>query len=92
MNMMRQIHNWCESIAEKRSVLKLCSVEAMPSGWSVEQDEDLLVVVDQFGLDNLSSNINQRPAFQNVRYMGIFIDFGFFVFVFISSFVTFFCC
>lgn len=66
MNMMRQIHNWCENFPSKRSALKLCSLEAMPSGWTTEQDEDLLLVVDQFGLDNLSTSVRQRPAFKNV--------------------------
>lgn len=66
MNMMRQIHDWRESLPDRRGLLKLCSNEAMPSGWSVEQDEELFRVVDEHGLDSISANIVNRPAFQKV--------------------------
>ncbi|VDK75980.1 unnamed protein product [Litomosoides sigmodontis] len=66
MNMMRQIHDWRESLTDRRTLLKLCSNEAMPSGWSVEQDEELFKVVDEHGLDNIAANILNRTAFQKV--------------------------
>lgn len=66
MNMMRQIHDWRESLTDRRALLKLCSNEAMPSGWSVEQDEELFKVVDEHGLDNIAANILNRTAFQKV--------------------------
>lgn len=66
MNMMRQIHDWRDSLADRRSLLKLCSNEAMPSGWSVEQDEELFKVVDEHGLDNITANVLSRTAFQKV--------------------------
>uniref|UniRef100_A0A915Q7V9 Uncharacterized protein n=1 Tax=Setaria digitata TaxID=48799 RepID=A0A915Q7V9_9BILA len=66
MNMMRQIHDWRESLTDRRTLLKLCSNEAMPSGWSVEQDEELFKVVDEHGLDNIAANILNRPAFQKI--------------------------
>lgn len=64
--MMRQIHDWRESLTDRRTLLKLCSNEAMPSGWSVEQDEELFKVVDEHGLDNIAANILNRTAFQQV--------------------------
>ncbi|VDN42609.1 unnamed protein product [Gongylonema pulchrum] len=67
MNMMRQIHDWRESLIDRRALLKLCSNEAMPSGWSVEQDEELFKVVDENGLDNISANIVNKPAFQKLE-------------------------
>ncbi|OZC07125.1 protein, SNF2 family [Onchocerca flexuosa] len=66
MNMMRQIHDWRESLTDRRMLLKLCSNEAMPSGWSVEQDEELFKVVDEHGLDNIAANILNRTAFQKI--------------------------
>ncbi|KAL3998658.1 SNF2 N-terminal domain family protein [Acanthocheilonema viteae] len=66
MNMMRQIHDWRESLTDRRTLLKLCSNEAMPSGWSVEQDEELFKVVDEHGLDNIAANILNRTAFQKI--------------------------
>uniref|UniRef100_A0A0M3HY11 TPR_REGION domain-containing protein n=1 Tax=Ascaris lumbricoides TaxID=6252 RepID=A0A0M3HY11_ASCLU len=66
MNMMRQIHDWADSLPDRASLLKLCSSEAMPNGWSVEQDDDLFTVVDSNGLDNISVNIAHRPAFQKI--------------------------
>lgn len=66
MNFMRQIHDWAESMADKKTLLKLCSSEAMPSGWSVEQDEELFAAVDSNGLDNISGTIANHPAFQSV--------------------------
>lgn len=69
MNMMRQIHDWADSLPDRASLLKLCSSEAMPNGWSVEQDDDLFTVVDSNGLDNISVNIAHRPAFQKVCHL-----------------------
>ncbi|KAK6105983.1 SNF2 N-terminal domain family protein [Brugia pahangi] len=66
MNMMRQIHDWRESLVDRRTLLKLCSNEAMPSGWSVEQDEELFKIVDEHGLDNIAANILNRTAFQKI--------------------------
>uniref|UniRef100_A0A915AAX0 Chromodomain-helicase-DNA-binding protein 8 n=1 Tax=Parascaris univalens TaxID=6257 RepID=A0A915AAX0_PARUN len=66
MNMMRQIHDWADSLTDRASLLKLCSSEAMPNGWGVEQDDDLFTVVDSNGLDNICANIAHRPAFQKI--------------------------
>ncbi|VDK52169.1 unnamed protein product [Anisakis simplex] len=66
MNMMRQIHDWADSLPNRNKLLKLCSNEAMPNGWTTEQDNDLFTVVDMNGLDNISANIAHRPAFQKI--------------------------
>ncbi|CAG9535369.1 unnamed protein product [Cercopithifilaria johnstoni] len=66
MNMMRQIHDWRESLTDRRTLLKLCSNEAMPSGWSIEQDEELFKVVDEHGLDNIAANILNKATFQKI--------------------------
>lgn len=47
-------------------MLKLCSAEAMPSGWTTQHDKELISVCDQHGIDNISANILQKPAFQKV--------------------------
>ncbi|MFH4974373.1 hypothetical protein AB6A40_001082 [Gnathostoma spinigerum] len=66
MNMMRQIHDWMDSLPDRTSLLQLCSTEAMPNGWSTEHDEELFIVVESNGLDNISSNIAHRPIFQKI--------------------------
>uniref|UniRef100_A0A1I7WFX2 Polyhomeotic-like protein 2 n=1 Tax=Heterorhabditis bacteriophora TaxID=37862 RepID=A0A1I7WFX2_HETBA len=48
-------------------MLKLCSAEAMPSGWTTQHDKELIAVCDQHGIDNISANILQKPAFQKIR-------------------------
>uniref|UniRef100_A0A8L8K7T0 DNA helicase n=1 Tax=Heligmosomoides polygyrus TaxID=6339 RepID=A0A8L8K7T0_HELPZ len=48
-------------------MLKLCSAEAMPSGWTTQHDKELISVCDQHGIDNISANILQKPAFQKTR-------------------------
>ncbi|VDM28874.1 unnamed protein product [Toxocara canis] len=45
MNMMRQIHDWADSLPDRTALPKLCSNEAMPNGWSVEQDDDLFAII-----------------------------------------------
>lgn len=69
MNMMRQVHDWRDTLNERKNLLKLCSTEAMPSGWTVEHDEELFKVVDEFGLDNISVNIVNRPVFQKANFL-----------------------
>ncbi|VDN23903.1 unnamed protein product, partial [Gongylonema pulchrum] len=61
----KQLGNEMTAVDLQRA-LKLCSNEAMPSGWSVEQDEELFKVVDENGLDNISANIVNKPAFQKI--------------------------
>ncbi|VDN01887.1 unnamed protein product [Thelazia callipaeda] len=66
MNMMRQIHDWRETLTDRRELLKICSNEAMPSGWSIEHDEELFRIVDENGLDSIATNIHSNPLFQKI--------------------------
>lgn len=64
---MRKIHAIITTgIQNVRPSLKICSVAAMPKGWSETHDEHLLIVVDKFGLDNIISKLKLLPLFQKV--------------------------
>lgn len=67
IHLMRKIHAIITTgIQNVRSSLKICSVSAMPKGWSEINDENLLIVVDKFGLDNITSKLKLLPLFQKV--------------------------
>lgn len=67
---MRKIHAIITTgIHNVRGSIKLCSTAAMPKDWSENHDEQLLIVVDKFGLDNIASRIALLSVFRKVGNM-----------------------
>lgn len=66
---MRKVHAIITTgISHVRTTLKLCSTEIMPKGWNESHDEQLLIVVDKFGLDNITSKLSALPSFSKVIF------------------------
>lgn len=64
---MRKIHAIITTgIQNVRQSLKICLTSAMPKGWSEIHDEHLLIVVDKFGLDNITLKLKLLNLFQKV--------------------------
>lgn len=69
LHLMRKIHAIITTgIHHVRTSLKLCSTEHMPSGWGELHDEQLLIIVDKWGLDRIAPRIGQLPAFEKVAF------------------------
>lgn len=67
-----KIHTLCDAgLDTVMTTLKLCSTEAMPSGWTAEQDKELLLVCHEKGIDNITSNVVNRPVFQKVPFLSV---------------------
>ncbi|VDL72875.1 unnamed protein product [Nippostrongylus brasiliensis] len=66
LHLTRKVHALAAGLDKVTPMLKLCSAEAMPSGWTTQHDKELISVCDQHGIDNISANILQKPAFQKV--------------------------
>ncbi|KIH67106.1 helicase protein [Ancylostoma duodenale] len=66
LHLTRKVHALAAGLDKVTPMLKLCSAEAMPSGWTTQHDKELISVCDQHGIDNISANILQKPAFQKI--------------------------
>ncbi|KHJ84804.1 associated with TFs and helicase [Oesophagostomum dentatum] len=66
LHLTRKVHALAAGLDKVTPILKLCSAEAMPSGWTTQHDKELISVCDQHGIDNISANILQKPAFQKI--------------------------
>ncbi|GMT28219.1 hypothetical protein PFISCL1PPCAC_19516, partial [Pristionchus fissidentatus] len=67
LHLTRKIHALAkDSVDVLLPLLKLCSTEAMPSGWNAQHDKDLLIAVHENGIDNISTTILNRPLFQKI--------------------------
>ncbi|KAH7707931.1 helicase [Aphelenchoides avenae] len=67
LHLMRKIHAIITTgIHHVRNSLKLCSTEHMPSGRGELHDEQLLIIVDKWGLDRIAPRIAQLPAFEKI--------------------------
>uniref|UniRef100_A0A7I4XWZ7 Chromo domain containing protein n=2 Tax=Haemonchus contortus TaxID=6289 RepID=A0A7I4XWZ7_HAECO len=66
LHLTRKVHALAAGLDKVTPMLKLCCAEAMPSGWTTQHDKELISVCDQHGIDNISSNILQKPAFQKI--------------------------
>ncbi|GMR53353.1 hypothetical protein PMAYCL1PPCAC_23548, partial [Pristionchus mayeri] len=67
LHLTRKIHALAkDSVDVLLPLLKLCSTEAMPSGWTAQHDKDLLIAVHENGIDNISTTILNRPLFQKI--------------------------
>ncbi|KAK6727679.1 hypothetical protein RB195_005393 [Necator americanus] len=66
LHLTRKVHALAASLDKVTPMLKLCSAEAMPSGWTTQHDKELIAVCDQHGIDNISANILQKPTFQKI--------------------------
>ncbi|KAI6207680.1 Helicase [Aphelenchoides besseyi] len=64
LHLMRKIHAIITTgIQNVRTSLKLCSADTMYSGWGELQDEQLMMVVDSHGIDNVTQKVSGLPAF-----------------------------
>jgi hypothetical protein len=62
IHLMRKVHALITTgVKNVLPLLKLCSNEHMPKGWTEAHDEHLLIVVDTFGLDNILSKVKMLP-------------------------------
>ncbi|KAK6055597.1 associated with TFs and helicase, partial [Cooperia oncophora] len=66
LHLTRKVHALAAGLDKVTPMLKLCSAEAMPSGWTTQHDKELISVCDQHGIDNISANILKKPAFQKI--------------------------
>ncbi|KAI1731410.1 chromo (CHRromatin organization MOdifier) domain-containing protein [Ditylenchus destructor] len=67
LHLMRKIHAIITTgIHNVRPSLKHCAMDVMPSGWSETHDEHLLVIVDKFGLDDITRKLKQLEPFQKM--------------------------
>uniref|UniRef100_A0A0K0D108 TPR_REGION domain-containing protein n=1 Tax=Angiostrongylus cantonensis TaxID=6313 RepID=A0A0K0D108_ANGCA len=64
--MCTKVHALAAGLEKVTPMLKLCSAEAMPSGWTTQHDKELISVCDQHGIDNISANILQKASFQKI--------------------------
>lgn len=64
INVIRKVH----ALAENLEVADLsnCETTGMPSGWSSQHDKELIEICDQYGLDGLSANVLNKPAFSKI--------------------------
>ncbi|VDM56340.1 unnamed protein product [Angiostrongylus costaricensis] len=66
LHLTRKVHALAAGLEKVTPMLKLCSAEAMPSGWTTQHDKELISVCDQHGIDNISANILQKASFQKI--------------------------
>ncbi|VDK66141.1 unnamed protein product, partial [Cylicostephanus goldi] len=66
LHLTRKVHALAAGLDKVTPMLKLCSAEAMPSGWTTQHDKELISVCDQHGIDNISANILAKPSFQKI--------------------------
>lgn len=69
LHLMRKIHAIITTgIQNVRTSLKLCSNKTMTTGWGELHDEQLMIVVDMHGLDNIVTKVSKLPAFEKVLF------------------------
>ncbi|CAI4227605.1 unnamed protein product [Auanema sp. JU1783] len=67
LHLTRKIHAIVANGVEKHlTTLKLCATEAMPSGWSVDNDKDLLISCDEHGIENIANQVTTLPSYASV--------------------------